>query len=156
VTRLPFWFDDSACGTQRRWNFCNPNSSRKIRRHVIFAILKYRQRTLYEVNSFLLSIDRIASARSWVRDRPDFGSSEKVILPCRKCDRHFCTRDHLHASVPYTDSSSAWIGLALRSLRVKNQMTALCSIDNRNVRTSVLNFLSASLFESDRERNLNW
>jgi hypothetical protein len=80
--------------------------------------------TLHETNGLSASIDRTASARSWVSGRPDLGSSNRVVLPCRKRNRHFFSRDHLQASVPYTDPSSAWIPLALRPLRVKTEWPA--------------------------------
>jgi hypothetical protein len=63
------------------------------------------------VSGFSSSIDRLASARSWVRDRPDLESSNSMVLARRKRNRQFFTIDNLHTSVPYTDSSSTWIDL---------------------------------------------
>jgi hypothetical protein len=73
-----------------------------------------------------------------VCDRPSPPrSSMRSLLPSWKRFRHFFTVDRASASGPYTDSSSARIYLALSPLRVKNWMSALCSMMFSHVRTSV-------------------
>jgi hypothetical protein len=69
----------------------------------------------------------------------------RAVRPSGKRLRHFFTVDRASASGPDTDPSSARISLALSPLRVKNRMTAPCSMnfasDEHQFQILILNLL---------------
>jgi hypothetical protein len=116
------------CGTYRRWNFVNSKLPWRIRKHVVFGILKCRQRALHEVNRCSSITERIAPVTSSATGLTDLGLSKRSVLTPRKRLFHFFTVSKVSVAVPYKELSFVQIARDLSPFRVKKRMTALCSI----------------------------
>jgi hypothetical protein len=99
-------------------------------------MLKCLQGTLHKRKGRSFNIEAMASARSFVKGRPDLGSSHSKVLPCRKLFRHFFAIGRASASAAYTDSSSVRIAREGKPLSVKKKMTTRSSMNDLNARTA--------------------
>jgi hypothetical protein len=119
------------CNTQRKWNysilkyFCKIH---KVCKHVAFVILRCWNRIWYEINDFSWSMNAIGLDRSFILGLPDLASSQRFVQLSWKREDHLASVRNAKVLCSYADRSSEWICEGLSPLRVKKQITALCSM----------------------------
>jgi hypothetical protein len=122
-----WWHASNMCGTHLQLKSLSSKLSWRIRRQISLEMLKCRHNALQEMNGRSLSILLIISARS-IRTKLPILSHTRSIQPSKKpiCQPFTASITGVRAS--YACSSSFWKCFALRYLRVRNQITARCSI----------------------------